>query len=208
MLYAKDFRCMARERLNGYIMPSIGCLLLYGLIIGVATSTVIGAIVLVGPLWYGYKAYWLDRARNWRPTVGTLFEGFTRCFGTSLATYLLQGIFTFLWGLLLIVPGVIKSYSYAMCPYILRDCPTMEALEVIDTSRAMMEGNKWRLFCLQLSFIGWSLLCVVTFGIAGLYVDPYRETAMATFYDAVKAEYAEENPEFAYILENENNANA
>lgn len=89
-----------------------------------------------------------------------------------------------------------------MCPYILRDCPNMDALEVIDTSRAMMDGNKWRLFCLQLSFIGWILLSVITLGIANLYVIPYQQTAIAAFYDAVKAEYAEENPEFAYILEN------
>lgn len=58
MLYAKDFRQMARERLNGYVWPSIGCLLLYGLILGAATGTVVGAIVLAGPLWYGYNAYW------------------------------------------------------------------------------------------------------------------------------------------------------
>ncbi len=203
MLFAKDFRRVARENLASYWWPSIGCLLLYMLVSGAATGTVIGAIVLAGPLWYGYNTYWLERVRGWRPTIGTLFEGFTHCFGTSIATYLLQGLFIILWSLLLFVPGIIKSYSYAMCPYILRDCPNMDALEVIDTSRAMMDGSKWRLFCLDMSFIGWLLLCAVTFGIAGLYVIPYMQTSRAAFYEEVRAEYAAENPEFAYILNNE-----
>lgn len=194
MMYAKDFRDAARQKLDSYWWPSIGEVLLYGFLNGAVTATFIGMILLGGPLWYGYHTYWLERVRLQRPEIGTLFSGLSTSFGTSIAVYLLQGIFTFLWGLLFIVPGIIKSYSYAMTPYILTDYPLMDALEVIDTSRAMMDGNKWRLFCLDLSFIGWYLLCAVTFGIAGLYVGPYVQCARAQFYEAVKAEYEAEHP--------------
>ena len=84
----------------------------------------------------------------------------------------LTGLYIALWSLLFIIPGIIKSFSYAMAPYILAEHPEMTASEAITESRHMMDGNKWRLFCLDFSFIGWSLLCslpvfVMVFALTG-----------------------------------------
>ncbi len=87
--------------------------------------------------------------------------------------------------LLFIIPGIIASYSYAMTEYILADHPELSATEAISRSKQMMGGNKWRLFCLQFSFIGWSILCSFTFGIGNLWMTPYKQAATAVFYREV-----------------------
>lgn len=92
-------------------------------------------------------------------------------------------VYEFLWSLLLIVPGIVKAYSYAMAPYILADNPGMGANEAITRSRKMMDGHKWRLFCLEISFIGWALLNALTLGFGTLWLAPYQATAFAHFYD-------------------------
>ena len=94
----------------------------------------------------------------------------------------------FLWSLLFIIPGIIKSYEYAMVPYLLADNSDMDKDEILNLSRRMMEGNKWDFFVLELSFIGWILLAVSTFNIVGiLYVDPYIEATHAQFYLKIKS---------------------
>jgi uncharacterized membrane protein len=103
---------------------------------------------------------------------------------------LLMYIFLFLWSLLLIIPGIIKAFSYAMTPYILEENPELGASEAIDRSRMMMRGHKFDLFWLYLSFIGWFFLCLLTAGIGFLWLNPYVETAKAAFYEEVKADYA------------------
>ena len=86
------------------------------------------------------------------------------------------------------IPGIIASYRYAMTPYILLENPGMTANEAIKKSKELMQGNKWRLFCLQFSFIGWSILCVFTLGIGFLWLVPYMEAANAAFYREISAE--------------------
>lgn len=102
-----------------------------------------------------------------------------------LAMYIL----VFLWTLLLIIPGIIKKYSYSMTPYILHEYPELGASEAIHRSRMMMRGHKFDLFWLQLSFIGWFFLCLLTAGIGFLWLVPYYQTAKAAFYEEVKSEY-------------------
>ncbi len=101
----------------------------------------------------------------------------------------LMYFFIFLWSLLFVIPGIIKSFSYAMTPYILEENPELSANEAIDHSRAMMKGHKFDLFWLYLSFIGWGILCICTFGIGLLWLAPYMNTAVAAFYEDVKADY-------------------
>ena len=101
----------------------------------------------------------------------------------------LMHIFIWLWSLLLIIPGIIKSFSYAMTPFILEENPELSANEAIDRSRAMMRGHKFDLFWLLLSFIGWFFLCILTFGIGFLWLVPYMQTTEAAFYQEVKADY-------------------
>lgn len=101
----------------------------------------------------------------------------------------LMYVFIILWSLLLIIPGIVKSFSYAMTPYILEENPELSANDAIDHSRAMMKGHKFDLFWLYLSFIGWGILCIFTLGIGFLWLIPYMQTAEAAFYEDVKAEY-------------------
>jgi uncharacterized membrane protein len=103
--------------------------------------------------------------------------------------FFLMGLFLCLWSLLLVIPGIIKAFSYAMTPYILEDYPELSANDAIDLSRAMMKGRKFDLFWLCLSFIGWGILCILTAGIGFLWLIPYMETATAAFYEDVKADY-------------------
>ena len=103
---------------------------------------------------------------------------------------LLMTIMVFLWSLLLIIPGIIKWFSYAMTPFILEENPELSASEAIHRSRMMMRGHKFDLFYLYLSFIGWFILCILTAGIGFLWLGPYVDTALAAFYEEVKADYA------------------
>ncbi len=108
----------------------------------------------------------------------------------KVATDLLRDVFIFLWFLLLFVPGAIKHYSYACVDYLLIDKPDLSADETIHLSREMMKGHKWQLFCLDLSFLGWALICLVfTVGIGFFWLSPYVKTARAAFYEDLVAEY-------------------
>lgn len=98
------------------------------------------------------------------------------------AARLLRSLYILLWSLLFIVPGIIAGYSYAMTEYILSECPELTASEAIDRSKQMMAGNRWRLFCMQFSFIGWDILSSLTLGIGTLWLRPYKQAATAAFY--------------------------
>ncbi|MBQ8170265.1 MAG: DUF975 family protein [Bacteroidales bacterium] len=106
---------------------------------------------------------------------------------------LLVGVFTFLWTLLLIIPGIIKSLAYSMTPFILKDYPELSANQAINLSMKMMEGRKFDLFYLYLSFIGWGILAIFTLGIGYLWLMPYMYTSTAAFYQNVKEEYITNN---------------
>lgn len=121
-------------------------------------------------------------------TLGNLFD-FSN-YWHKVGGMLLVGIFTFLWTLLFIIPGIIKAFSYSMTPYILDENPELSASEAIHRSRMMMKTHKFDLFWLYLSFIGWGLLCILTCGIGFLWLAPYFQTAKAAFYEEVKADYA------------------
>lgn len=116
-----------------------------------------------------------------------MFSGFTEGrFERTFLTLLLTNIFTFLWSLLLFIPGIIKGYSYAMTPYILKDMfdagHKMTATEAISASRKLMDGHKMDLFILDLSFLGWWLLGIITIGIGFLWITPYYRQTKANYY--------------------------
>jgi uncharacterized membrane protein len=114
-----------------------------------------------------------------------IFEGFQR-FGTALGAYFFMTLFIFLWALLLVIPGIIAAYSYAMTYYILADDPSLSGRDAITLSKEMMRGMKWKFFCLNFRFIGWILLSVFTLGVGLLWVLPYISCASAKFYDDVR----------------------
>ncbi len=120
----------------------------------------------------GSIKYFLAFARHQEPTLTTLFWGFKRPF-KIFGLYFMIGLFTFLWSLLLLIPGIIKSFSYMLAPYILVDNPDMKVCDAITESRRMMHGNKLDYFVTSLSFIGWFLLTFLTFGIGIFWLGPY-----------------------------------
>ena len=193
---AKDFRRAAWESLRGKWGTMAVTALIYVLIMGacgILSAFWIGglaALFLTGALTLGMSGMALSAARNQKVRVDQLFEGFKN-YGSSLALYLLIAIFTALWTLLFVIPGIVKTYSYSMSWYILADDPQLGANEARKRSMDLMKGAKWRLFCLHFSFIGWILLIVLTLGILSFWVIPYMETAQACFYRDLIAERGE-----------------
>ena len=137
----------------------------------------------VGIAWFAYRVY-----RGDAPEVSDLFVGFRNGnFGRVLGGMILVGVYTFLWSLLLIIPGIIKAYQYSMMPYLLIDRPDLSIKECFAMSKKMTSGFKWSLFVLELSFIGWAILAVFTVGILDIFfVTPYMTLAMAGAYDYLK----------------------
>ena len=148
----------------------------YGLIIGItqilsgdkdspAILHLIGLVlfILALPLTWGYQTLFLGAVRGGEATAKDMFEGYNKeLFSRVLTTTLLYYVYVFLWSLLLLIPGCIKSYSYAMTPYILKDNPEMKNNAAIEESMRMMDGHKLELFLLDLSFIGWAILSILT----------------------------------------------
>ena len=137
--------------------------------------------VIGGTVQLGYAKFNLELIDHKDAQLSDLFSQFSR-FGDGFLLNLLSGIYVILWMLLLIIPGIIASYSYSMAPYILLENPGMRPNDAIKASKDLMRGNKWRLFCLHFSFIGWSLLCALMLGIGYLWLHPYEEAAQASFY--------------------------
>lgn len=162
---------------------------LNAIVIGGAVYLFIAAIVMAAVLFVlgsvislGYARFHMDLLdRSKEPEIGTLFGYFSHWKGAAMAR-LLSTVYVFLWSLLFVIPGIMVSYSYAMTSYILAEHPEMEASEALTKSKEMMYGNRWRLFCLDFSFIGWSFLSALTLGIGNLWLLPYKQTATAAFY--------------------------
>lgn len=141
--------------------------------------------LLLLPAFYGYAIVFLDLLREKEVRFQTLFDGF-RDYGRIWGTMLLVSLYKFLWLLLLIVPGIIKSYSYSMTFFLLKDEPELKYNAAIEKSMKMMSGYKMKLFLLDLSFIGWAILCILTLGLGFLFLSPYVATAHAAFYEELK----------------------
>ena len=137
----------------------------------------LGSVVNVG--YSKFQLELMDEGKQ--PEVGTLFQYFP-FWKNAVLTMFLKSLYMLLWFLLFLFPGIIAAYSYAMTGYILAENPNLPAREAIRKSKAMMQGNRTRLFCLHFSFIGWSILSSLTFGIGNLWLTPYRKAAEAAFY--------------------------
>lgn len=146
------------------------------------------SILLLNPINVGF-AYFRVNALRGTGNVGDLGRGFDAAYKRNVGTLLLQAVYTFLWTCLLIVPGFIKAYEYSMIPYLLADHPEMTRQEAFAASKAMMKGNKWKAFVLDLSFIPWDILSALTLGILSVfYVAPYRRLTAAALYEKLKAQ--------------------
>jgi uncharacterized membrane protein len=139
------------------------------------------SFLIGGTIRLGYAKYLLDQHDCQPLQVGTLFSQFHQ-YRNGFCLALLTAIYTTLWSLLLIIPGIIASFSYAMAPFIQAEHPEYTASESLRASKEMMRGHKWELFCLSFSFIGWALLCVFTLGIGSIFLNAYQSAAYAAFY--------------------------
>lgn len=192
-----ELRAVSRTTLSGNWMMAALATLVYLLIAGGVSSIPVAgsvlAIIVTYPLAYGFAILFLDLFREGKPIdIGKLFDGF-KDFGRVWGTLILVAIYTILWTCLLIIPGIVKSYSYALTPFILKDEPELKYNAAIEKSMRMMNGYKMKLFLLDLSFIGWMILSILTLGIGLLFLQPYMNTARAAFYEDLKAELSNAN---------------
>ena len=160
----------------GFLLPFVSVVGLLGL----AMFSIGGVVEL------GYAKFLLKQHDKKELVFADLFSQFER-FGTGFAQRFLRTLYTALWTLLFVVPGIIKSLSYAMTPFILEDHPELTASEAINRSKKLMDGHKMDLFILSLTFIGWDILSALTFGIGFLFLNPYRNAAYAAFYRNISA---------------------
>ena len=184
-----EFRARAREALGGGIFAKNWLLalvvhLVYSVIYGAASSFItIVAVIINGALMVGLAGVFMTLIRTKEEIkFEQMFDGF-KDFSGNLLLGLMQYLYIFLWTLLFIIPGIVKSYSYSMCFYIKNDHPEYSWRQCIDESRKLMNGNKWKLFCLDFSFIGWIIVGVLACGIGVLWVYPYQMAARAAFYN-------------------------
>lgn len=215
MLTRAELKQQAKAQLKGNLGMLLLCMLVYVLVC-FAVSLIGGFIfskvpvllyvvtyVVVPPILIGYYMVYLQATYGEKPQVATLFRPYKECWVQSILLNLLVTIFTFLWTLLLIVPGIIKTFSYSQAMYILAENPDMSAKEAINESKQIMDGHKLDLFVLHLSFIPWQLLSIVTFGLAYIYVAPYMTLTITNFYHNVKRQSASAAPieEAAEVVE-------
>jgi len=209
----KDLMKQARESLSGRWGLAVGTffvyMLIFGIIGGISVAIVgppdysaglgvgrsnivinIAVLLLGGAFMFGLATFSLAIARKESAKLEMIFYGFKH-YGKTLGLYLLITLFTLLWMLLLIIPGIIAAISYSLAFFLMADDPTIGMMEAIDKSKKMMYGYKWKYFCLGLRFIGWILLGILSFGIGFLWIVPYIQISFAKFYDDVKANAAE-----------------
>lgn len=190
MMTISQVKRTAKESLRGNWGIAIGIFVLAWLILTI-TGGILGwipfvgqvAMILVtGPLYTGVSWVYLAISRGEQPDVAYMFSGFKE-FGRTFVAYLLICIFTFLWGLLLIVPGIIKTYSYSQTLFILRDNPNISPLDAITESRHMMNGHKGRLFGLSLTFLLWYLIPIGVAIVGSVIV--FSGVATSSYYDGL-----------------------
>ena len=192
-LKAKDHRANARAMLGNNIfdgkwMMALLVVFLFSVILSFASSITvsIAAIIITGPLCMGLTRFFLKLARSGETEIGTLFSGFENSFDQHLLIGLMTSLFTFLWSLLFIIPGIVKAYAYSMAYYVKCDNPSFDWKQCLDESQRIMKGKKWKLFCLDLSFIGWIIVGTFVCGVGVLWVEPYMQAARTSFYESIK----------------------
>lgn len=194
----KELKAKAKEQIKG----KIGIMLVISLIIAVITAavawivskipyvgTAIAPLVVAPAFTLSITRVVLGITAGVKPAVGDVFCGFDD-YWSAIKLHLLSGLYIFLWSLLFVIPGIVKTYAYSMAVYILAENKGKSARECIKESNAMTMGYKADLFILGLSFIGWSVLCIVTFGIALIWVMPYMQATYANAYNLLKSKVA------------------
>ncbi len=191
MMPLSVYRQRARASLGGRIFSSewiyaLIVSLIFSLVMGSAGTGFLAVLVFIftGPASVGFCKYYLERARKniAHDNLGVALDGFRGDIGANVVSGILVNVFIFLWSLLFIIPGIVKSYSYSMTYYVKCDHPEYTATQAIQESQMLMRGNKMRLFGLHLSFIGWFIVGALCLGVGLLWVSAYLKAAEAEFY--------------------------
>ncbi len=193
MQTASEYRRRAREALEGNIFGNtwlfmVLVVLVTGAILSVSGIIFIGPLLLIGPISIGICSYTLHVVRNTekKNKIDPLLDGFRGSVGNSILVGLLATIFTALWSLLFVIPGIVKAIAYSQCYFIALEHPEYDANTCITESRKMMNGHKWEYFCLQFSFIGWMIVGSFCLGVGTLWVSAYMNAANAAYYEDLK----------------------
>ena len=174
----------SKEKVKAQFGMALLLTILASICMGIPSATGVGAIasiILIPPFTLSLINVYVTILAGDKPEFKEVFSGFSDWW-SSVKVYLLTGIRTFLWSLLFVIPGIIKSIAYSQAMYILSEKPGMSARECLRESERLMNGNKMRYFLFQLSFIGWWILCTITCGIALIWFIPYYNACCATFY--------------------------
>ncbi len=175
---------------NNWMLALVMCLIVSA-VESLVSATGFGAIVTViigGPLAFSLAYMFLKQTRDGQPMqFEDLLSGFKTDFGGNLLIGLMSAIFIALWSLLLVIPGIVKTYAYSMAYYIKADHPEYDWKQCIDASKELTNGHKGELFVLDLSFIGWYFVGSLCLGVGILWVIPYHEAAKSQFYQALVA---------------------
>ena len=209
-----EYRAIARKTLKGH-WNSLALLTLFIIVIGSlfgVPASVIGAtmdlmwlrisgmscnylfaFLVTIPLSYALMNVVLRMARN-EAIECSYFQAMFKDFAANWSKYVLSGLLVAVLVALIALPtlmigAIILGYAYRLVPFVIHDRPELGIRDILRTSRIMMRGHKWQLFVLELTFIGWALLCILSCGIGFLWLDPYMRMTYAHFYEDVKAEY-------------------
>lgn len=195
-------KAQAKVSLKGNWGLAILIMLVVFAISSAVDSLTAGLGALVTPvLTFGVASFYMIIARGGSAKLETVFTDSFSNFLKKWGALLLTGLYVWLWSLLFIIPGIVMSYAYSMTQFLMLDNPEMGVTEAIAESKKMMKGNKWKLFCLDLSFIGWHLLAFLTCGLVYIYAIPLMNAARVQFYLELKGEKAAEAEEAAEAAE-------
>lgn len=184
-------KSMAKEQIKGNIgILFVISLVLYLVSFAMSLIPLVGSIaaLLITPaLTLGMINIYLNLTNGVKPEVAGLFS-YVKNFWPAFKTYILMVVYIFLWTLLLYIPGIIKGFAYSQTMYIMAENPDMGANEAITRSREMMDGHKMEYFLLGLSFLGWIILGMFTFGLLYIWLMPYMQATMTNYYKYLKGE--------------------
>ena len=187
MKLRSEIKQQAKKNFATQYWISVGAFVLYAMIVSFASEMIVGTIFLVPPMIVGYYSFTLKVYRGEQGDIGDMFSvGFSN-YWRNVGGILWMQLFTFLWTLLFIVPGIIKALAYFMTPYLLADTKEVAPTQALKLSMRMTKGHKGKIFVMCLSFIGWAILTVLTFGILAIFwTGPYMETSFAGMYSELK----------------------
>lgn len=166
----------------------IGIAVIFFIVMLIATAFSLAIrYFLMAPFEYGCRKFFRKNLDEPAKLSNIVYVFDSKNYKNVVKTAFLRDLFIFLWSLLFIIPGIIKSYEYRLVPYIVSEDPTINFRSALDQSKELMKGNKWRTFVLDLSFIGWDLLSALSFGLAGIFfVEPYKAATDAALYESIK----------------------